>query len=208
MTGQKVDTAYGTFGMDQMNNYPAGTPVNSRWLGCIAYGRAGATFQVPRLVFMSNSNSITAKDMVAIFDPAGDFAAKKTFDLFGGLPVGGPWNLTATNLSSFKGNSAGKNIHAQWTQTNIIEGTSPASFYLPGETLYNTTRGAQIRYRYQDGVLTTNELWPWPMNQRIKDASLASGYDQVDIDADMQNYFGPYPTTPVVETAGVWFTYA
>ncbi len=29
--------------------------------------------------------------------------------------------------------------------------------------------GANIQYRYQDGVLTTEPLWPWPMQQRILD---------------------------------------
>jgi hypothetical protein len=38
--------------------------------------------------------------------------------------------------------------------------------------------GAQIKYRYQNGVLTSTPLWPWPMNQRIKEAMVSSGYDQ------------------------------
>jgi hypothetical protein len=37
--------------------------------------------------------------------------------------------------------------------------------------------GAWLRYRYNpDKSLSTTELWPWPMNERIKDALVASGY--------------------------------
>ncbi len=37
--------------------------------------------------------------------------------------------------------------------------------------------GAKIQYRYVDGVLTNETLWPWPMNDRIKAAMVESGYD-------------------------------
>jgi hypothetical protein len=37
--------------------------------------------------------------------------------------------------------------------------------------------GAWLRYRYNpDKSLSTTELWPWPMNERIKEALVASGY--------------------------------
>jgi hypothetical protein len=43
--------------------------------------------------------------------------------------------------------------------------------------------GAWIRYRYnRDKTLSTTELWPWPMNQRIQDALVASGYDKRGLD--------------------------
>ncbi|MCP4698235.1 MAG: hypothetical protein GY862_15485 [Gammaproteobacteria bacterium] len=32
-----------------------------------------------------------------------------------------------------------------------------------------TDIGANIQYRYKDGVLTNEPLWPWPMQQRIRD---------------------------------------
>jgi hypothetical protein len=38
--------------------------------------------------------------------------------------------------------------------------------------------GAQIQYRYVNGVLTNEPLWPWPMNERIKAAMIVSGYDR------------------------------
>jgi hypothetical protein len=40
------------------------------------------------------------------------------------------------------------------------------------------TSGAWLRYRYMNGVLTNVLLWPWPMNERIKAAMVASGYSK------------------------------
>lgn len=37
--------------------------------------------------------------------------------------------------------------------------------------------GAKIQYRYVDGSLTGTELWPWPMNDRIAEAMVDSGYN-------------------------------
>lgn len=37
--------------------------------------------------------------------------------------------------------------------------------------------GAKIQYRYEDGVLSGTDLWPWPMNDRIASAMEDSGYD-------------------------------
>jgi hypothetical protein len=51
---------------------------------------------------------------------------------------------------------------------------------------YNSTSrpasGAWIRNRYVDGVLTGDALWPWPMEDRIAAALVASGYDTKGID--------------------------
>lgn len=39
--------------------------------------------------------------------------------------------------------------------------------------------GAKIEHRYVDGTLTKTDLWPWPMNDRIKEAMIQSGYDKI-----------------------------
>jgi hypothetical protein len=44
--------------------------------------------------------------------------------------------------------------------------------------------GAWIRNRYVGGVLTGDALWPWPMNDRIASALVASGYDASGIDGN------------------------
>jgi hypothetical protein len=73
------------------------------------------------------------------------------------------------------------------------------SGYAPGENILNTARGANLYYRYQDGNLTNQPLWPWPMNQRIIDGLVQSGRDPVDITATVVKLlFRPAPRAPVV----------
>lgn len=38
--------------------------------------------------------------------------------------------------------------------------------------------GAKIQNRYVNGVLTDEPLWPWPMDDRIREAMIQSGYDK------------------------------
>ena len=42
------------------------------------------------------------------------------------------------------------------------------------------------------GVLTTTNLWPWPMNQRIKDATDFAG-TAYDVEAELEAIFGAIP---------------
>jgi hypothetical protein len=85
-----------------------------------------------------------------------------------------------------------------WNNTNHYQGSPPAHYAIENPNLtanggnilqygFNDSRrpkvdgqavGTQIQYRYVDGVLTDEPLWPWPMNERIKEALVASGYDQ------------------------------
>src|SRR3989338_9332289 len=45
-----------------------------------------------------------------------------------------------------------------------------SNLYIEGDSRYpNKNAGARLRYRYVNGTLTNQELWPWPMEQRIKD---------------------------------------
>lgn len=45
--------------------------------------------------------------------------------------------------------------------------------------------GAWIRYRYNtNGTLSTEELWPWPMEARIRDAMIESGYSARGLDGE------------------------
>ena len=86
----------------------------------------------------------------------------------------------------------------------MVQALTPAALYTgPGESLYNTSQGAQIRYRYVDGVLTGTDLWPWPMNQRIINAMTTAGYIPEDVNARIQVFFGAFPPAT---TSGIWFT--
>ena len=52
-------------------------------------------------------------------------------------------------------------------------------------------REKNLLRRYQDGVLTDQPLWPWPMNQRIADAMKSTGYAPVDVTATVEKLLGP-----------------
>ncbi|MGH9895686.1 MAG: hypothetical protein ACREA0_27620, partial [bacterium] len=58
---------------------------------------------------------------------------------------------------------------------------------------WTTTAGANLCYRYTDGVRTMTPLWPWPMNQRILEATTASGHTPVDVTAEIELLLGPIP---------------
>ena len=50
-----------------------------------------------------------------------------------------------------------------------------------------------ICMRYEDGELTTTPLWPWPMNDRIKEARALAGRPVVDVTATIEALLGPIP---------------
>jgi hypothetical protein len=68
------------------------------------------------------------------------------------------------------------NLH-EYSLDMIQRAGSTTNLYIQGDGRYsNPSVGARLRYRYVDGILMdgTNghpaqELWPWPMEQRIKD---------------------------------------
>jgi hypothetical protein len=144
---------------------------------------------------------VTLRDVVALYPGADSaFSGKQTFVVSNGRDS--HLGSDATNVTSFKGSSLGyQAFGSDWTVTNFKEAVSPAALYrAPGESLYNTTQGAQIRYRYVNGQLTNQELWPWPMSQRIKDATTQAsrdghGHQIENIDAYIQDTFGTFPST-------------
>jgi len=173
---------------------------NSRMLGCIAYQKTGqSNIQPARLFFNSLNDGVTYQDCVGIysndvnFGPTTPFSGttRQPFLLSNGTINSG---LVATRLTSFRGQASNGSVGTAYTKTNLIlTGTTPAALYTgPSESLYNTAQGAQIRYRYVNGVLTSDALWPWPMSARIAAATAASGYAVEDVDATIQAFFGTY----------------
>src|SRR5262249_54567489 len=84
---------------------------------------------------------------------------------------------------------------------NILHANNPLLSYPLGETLFDTTQGAKLCFAYEDGTLTTHPLWPWPMNDRIRDALIQSGRAAVDVTARVQEIFGPIPTQCIAPQA-------
>ena len=54
-------------------------------------------------------------------------------------------------------------------------------------------RGASLCYRYVDGALTKDPLWPWPMNARIAEAMRKAEREPIDVTNTVEQLLGPIP---------------
>jgi hypothetical protein len=94
-------------------------------------------------------------------------------------------DVSAYNITSIRG-TAGDLFPANWDVPTVgstarSTGTSTGAVADPWTT---TGAGANLCYRWVDGVVQTSApLWPWPMNERIKQATGMAGA-----------YTGPCPT--------------
>jgi hypothetical protein len=178
-----VNQPYGIFSVDGESG---SNDANSRLLGSLAYVLPTDTYKPAYAVFITTLDSVDVKDTAAYIVPGANSSVIPHY-LY--APVGST-NLHASDITSF--GHVNSKIQG-WSQSNIFSGTSPGS-YTSGENIFNSTRGANLCYRYKDGNPTSQPLWPWPMNQRIKDALVQSGRASVDITATIQGFFGTIPT--------------
>lgn len=102
----------------------------------------------------------------------------------------GLFNLKATNITSIGTYAAS---FFGWNLTNHFGGPTLAAAY-GGQTPFTATNGrANVCYRYVNGTLTTQPLWPWPMEQRIIDATTAAGRPVENVTETIINLLGPIP---------------
>jgi hypothetical protein len=180
-----VNQPYGVFGIDALKD---DKKARARLLGSIAYIRASDSFKAPQLVFVTKLDAVEIADTLAYIEP-GSYPRVKTFGLYGLLA--GATSLLARNITGLGG--AGALIRRDWETRNVLEGSSLA-VYGSTESAFNSTRGANLCRRYVDGVLTHEPLWPWPMNQRIIEATRQSGRSPVDVTATVESMIGAIPT--------------
>lgn len=152
-------------------------------LGSLAYVLPGDNFKPTYGIFLTRLDSVLLKDVVVSIPS--NYYWKIPVELVN-LP--GATNLSVSNATSQGGGSS--YIENLWRQNNMFLGGAYAS----GENVFNTSRGANLCYRYQDGVRTTQPLWPWPMNQRIADALQQAGRSPIDVTATVQSLFGAIPS--------------
>jgi len=130
--------------------------------GSIAYVENEVTYPPSDLFFATNMSNFTIKDCVAYSEKA-----KVGFNL--GAAGGGGSNPNASSLTSISASS--DSIHADWSASDVEHGANIGAV----SSIWTSATGAQIYYRYVDGVLTNTPLWPWPMDQRIYDALVIAG---------------------------------
>ena len=208
-----VNQPYAIFGVDANKKDKR---AKARLLGSIAYVAASDSFKADRLVFFTKLDAVEIADTLAYVEP-GSYPRVWTFGLYGlpslttslklhwppGLPRSFGFDESASdsegnaavslsvhNITSLGG--AGAFIAKEWQTRNVLQGPTTA-VYGPSESAFHTTRGANLCFRYVDGVLTREPLWPWPMNQRILDAMLQSGRKPVDVTATIEKLLGKIP---------------
>jgi hypothetical protein len=188
----------------------AGDDKHTRILGSLSYIRPGdfiSSGSSPRLMFGSRrGNRNTLKD-VMVFVPNSGYGGYNTsiagFDL-GTANPGATVGNSATNITSI--HSFRDALDRSWSVSGYASGSTIGLVPSPWSA---TTMGANLCYRYVDGARTTTPLWPWPMDQRIKDALAAAGpyagpcvncsggrqsrAGTADITADIEALLGPMP---------------
>ena len=167
-----VDQAYGVFSAD--NYYPdIKMPRNGPYLyGCIAY-----VLPAPKLRAFSGVYQIGwgrerddghIENCLAYVHPAVTTAG----------PAFGLFEFSGENLTAVGGATQFKRSEIDL----VRQSESGEEIVAERGHLLDTPGGATILRRYENGELTNEPLWPWPMDQRIIDAMKLAGYDDpVDV---------------------------
>jgi hypothetical protein len=212
MGGAGVNQPIGILGMDGIPP-PQETCTNSKYLGSIAYVRAADEMDswIGGLFGSRAADCFEFKHVVSYFDPAASPQDSpilgQTFD--GGSGAGltcetsgapGACDRRFTNVTEIGGSASSIASGAQgWIKTNHVDaatvGAAPNIWNGAGD------QGARVCFRYQNGTLTSEKLWPWPLDSRIRAALTASGRDPDAIFGGpgngvtelMENLFGEIP---------------
>jgi hypothetical protein len=177
-----------TYGIFAVDGYYDGWDqnANAKYLGCIAYltSQQLCYQDPPGLFFPHGVSSFELNNCVSYVEGY----STRPYYLRGDCE-----NSYARNITSIGGDDP--YLGSSWEVENHLQGSSVADAYSydPSENIFNATKGARVCFRYVDGVLTDEPLWPWPMNQRIIDAMTKSGYEPVDVTATIEDIFGPIP---------------
>jgi hypothetical protein len=182
-TNYTVEQPYPIFSLSALNS---DKNARSTLLGSIAYVRAIDRFPTQQAIFVAYVDSVEIADTIVYIEP-GTHTTTQRFSL-NNLATGTGINLIARKLSGLGG--ANSYYGSDWKKSFISEGASLSSV----GNVFTSTTGANICYRYKDRTLTNEPLWPWPMNQRIKDAMIESGRSTVDVTKSIETMLGPIPS--------------
>jgi hypothetical protein len=178
---------------------------NSQLLGSIGYADADDAFDAgqmftiwpgddpPCSTFGCTQNNLV-KDIVAVVAPTSKWFSIGSFNFTG---IRGA-NNTIVNAVGITGKRGLCDPAATNGCDNLRWGTTMAAAIGQDKSIWTEVPG--ICKRYVNGQLTNQPLWPWPINQRIKDALVQSGRAPVDITQTMEELLGPIPQACTTET--------
>lgn len=178
----------------------AGDTKNNKVLGSIFYLRSGDSISsgsnAAAVFGMARGIGHTLQDVLTVISPgytgAGNIVAFNLGTAAGGDCSGGKCTGTANRITAIGprsplnliGTAGATNCTSSsgWTLTNCYAG---ASVPTGSQNPFSGTAAANLCYRYINGVrqdgtggTTVQPLWPWPMDQRIKDAMILAGVTQ------------------------------
>lgn len=198
----KIDQMYGVLTADAFSRGQPDRRANSRYLGSLAYVLPGVdTVALPRLVFVTQVEKVSLENVVTSWPVS---PSDKEAVLLGNCtarlpeaPCSSERGLVAKNVTSFGGRIRFPGLPAsQWQISGLVETVSPEALYgSSGASIFQAGArgGASLCYQYRDGVLTGTPLWPWPMDERIKEAMILAGREPVDVTKTIESLFGPIP---------------
>jgi hypothetical protein len=167
----------------------------ARFLGSIIYGNPNSLSGAPINIWAQRLTSAIFDHVV--IDARNSSGPPATFECLEGCT--GP-NI-ASNITTIRSSGApGPKFTGEWTGGNRNHGTWLGAV----PNIFTGPNAANICKRYQDGVLTNIPLWPWPMDQRIKDAIDQARAGQANpksphligdsVTAEVESRFGTVPS--------------
>jgi len=177
-----------------------GTLVQDKGLGLTSGGLA-IWLNCPTCIWDDPVDPVQIQDLVTYVPPTGTGTPNR-------LGTGQLNNCTSTvggSRGPCVGNSVTRfttigptnhSIGSEWTQSAICHATSPAGCPSVWSSSQTPT-GASLCFRYVDGVRTTEKLWPWPMDERIRQAVIHSGHTLLvggSVTAEVEAVLGTIPS--------------
>lgn len=215
-SGNSLGIAMSNFAVDQPYSIfksaaNPGETSNLQLYDSLAYlkpGDATAPANWPAVgIYFQHGSSMTLRHAMTFISPS-----HPEFNVITGIVVGtsgeSQSGLLADHLSSVRGAAGDQFFNV--TATNSSFGTQLAKFGGSVTDPWTTAgAGANLCFRWVNGVVTTTPLWPWPMRDRIKAATAAAGaYGgpcvgcptvrssrvQTDMQADIETLLGAIPS--------------
>lgn len=162
---------------------------NLKLLGSLFYLRNGVLSHLNQLATGDCGSAMTFRDVVAVVES--EHTTVKPFMFRAGESVTPEADNVCDNcVSAHAGTPSMNQGGSGWTLKGFREGRGLAEA-MGGANVYEVL--PSLCYRVEGGVLTTQPLYPWPMNSRIKAARIASGAPEVDVTATVEQLLGSIP---------------
>ncbi len=152
LTDYAVDQPYGIFGIDTREDR------GIRLFGCIAY----------RLAEQRTVPCIANYFLQRTEDRWGYLQNCVSFVETGARPAKG-FNTNFVEFDRCTAISEMESNLGKHTASVLLQLQKPEELIADGGNILQAENGANIWFRYEDGALTDQLLWPWPMNERIKE---------------------------------------